>query len=209
MSPSSATEGVGRRPPRRRGAALRRTPVEAPRLANMRLVAHIAKRFRDRGIAYSDLFRKGSAGSWRRSTASTWATRRSWRPTRPGGFARPCNAPWPRGLSGPPQPEAPPPARPEPGEARRPGRRRRRPARRGLARDDPPDPRGHPADRVAQRVDRRPSNFSLLQTMSDPEARGTRTSTPARRSRLLGGCGPASSRCWSCAWALGRHLACR
>ena len=60
-------------------------------LANMRLVAHVAKRYRDRESPTPTSSRKGSAAFSRRSTGSTWLTRRSCPLTRPGGFARPSS----------------------------------------------------------------------------------------------------------------------
>ena len=94
-------------------------------MANMRLVAHVAKRFRDRGIA---LLRPDAGGLLRPA--------RSDRPLRPrprdeAGDLRdlvdPPGDAAGRGVGGvprPPEPAAPPPARAEPG---RPGGRKPRP----------------------------------------------------------------------------------
>ena len=50
--------------PRRSGTVFRRYSELRSKLAlaNMRLVAHVAKQFRDRGIAYSDLLQEGFCG---------------------------------------------------------------------------------------------------------------------------------------------------
>lgn len=57
-------QGADARKEARLGATFRRYSELRGRLAmaNMRLVAHVAKRFRDRGIAYSDLLQEGFCG---------------------------------------------------------------------------------------------------------------------------------------------------
>ncbi len=99
-------------------------------LANMRLVAHVAKRFRDRGISYSDLLQEGFCGllesidrfdlgrETKLATYATWWIRQSMQhAVATGAVSRPA------------QPQAPPPACPESGNPGACGTAARRPAR--------------------------------------------------------------------------------
>jgi RNA polymerase primary sigma factor len=142
-------------------------------LANMRLVAHIAKRFRDRGIAYSDLLQEGFCGlleaidrfdpihETKLATYATWWIRQSMqRAVAAGAY----------------------PVRLSPRHLRQLAQNQEdldRSTRRSTPASDAPQPipiemvrRIHTATRPTVSLDAAidcDSNFSLLQTMSDPE----------------------------------------
>ncbi len=148
-------------------------------MANMRLVAHVAKRFRDRGIAHSDLMQDGFCGlleaidrfdmshGTKLATYATWWIRQSMQQAVAGG-AYPVRLS-PRHLRQLAQNQD---------EIDRTGRgdRRRR-------RDDPPHPHRDPADALARRHDRR--RDPLQPPPDDERPRGRprpTTSTAARPS---------------------------
>ena len=146
-------------------------------MANLRLVAHVAKRFRDRGLAYSDLMQEGFCGllesidrfdlthGTKLATYATWWIRQAMQRAVAAG-AYPVRLS-PRHLRQLAQNQE---GIEVPGQAAKPAAPTSSPASPEMIR------RIHAATRPTLSLDAnldRDTNFSLLQTMSDPE--GDRT----------------------------------
>jgi RNA polymerase primary sigma factor len=61
--------------------------------ANLRLVVHWARRYQDRGVDMADLVQEGTFGLMRAVDKFDWERGFRFRPTPPGGSARPSSAP--------------------------------------------------------------------------------------------------------------------